>query len=63
MRSRRWPRSSTPRIPRDAARLAAELERLDVEPALRNAGAKPGDDVLVGPHRLTYQPTDRERAS
>ena len=52
-----------PDDPRDAARLASELERLDVEPALRNAGAKPGDDVLVGPHRLTYQRSDRERAS
>jgi len=52
-----------PDDPRDAARLGAELERLNVEPALRNAGAKPGDDVLVGPHRLTYQRSDRERAS
>src|SRR5689334_643088 len=52
-----------PEDPRDASRLAAELERLDVEPALRNAGARPGDDVLVGPHRLSYQPSDREQVS
>ncbi|MGN6380919.1 MAG: GTPase ObgE [Gaiellales bacterium] len=38
------------------ARLAAELERLGVEPALRAAGARPGDDVLVGPHRFTFSP-------
>ena len=50
-------------IPATPRGLASELERLDVEPALRNAGAKPGDDVLVGPHRLTYQRSDRERAS
>ena len=62
VRSRRWPRTSTPMIPATPRGLRAELERLDVEPALRNAGAKPGDDVLVGPHRLTYQRSDRERA-
>lgn len=38
------------------ARLAAEFERLGIEEALREAGAKPGDDVLVGNHRLVYQP-------
>jgi GTPase len=41
------------------ARLAAELERLGVEPALRSAGARPGDDILVGPHRFTFQPRGR----
>jgi GTP-binding protein len=42
------------------ARLAAELERLGVEPALRAAGARPGDDILVGPHRFTFSPRSRE---
>jgi GTPase len=36
--------------------LAAELERLGVDRALHAAGARPGDDVLVGVHRFTYQP-------
>ena len=36
--------------------LAAELERLGVDRALHAAGARPGDDVLVGAHRFTYQP-------
>jgi GTP-binding protein len=40
----------------DVAALAAELERLDVEPALRAAGARPGDDILVGAHRFTFRP-------
>ncbi len=40
----------------DVAALAAELERLGVEPALRAAGARPGDDILVGTHRFTFQP-------
>jgi GTPase len=38
------------------ARLAAELERMGVERALRVAGARPGDDILVGRHRFTFQP-------
>ncbi len=38
------------------ARLAAELERLGVDDALRDAGAKPGDDILLGAHRFTFQP-------
>ena len=42
------------------ARLAAALERLGVEPALRAAGARPGDDILVGPHRFTFSPRSRE---
>ena len=42
------------------ARLAAELDRLGVEPALRAAGARPGDDILVGPHRFTFSPRSRE---
>jgi len=40
----------------DVAALAAALERLGVEPALRAAGARPGDDILVGTHRFTFQP-------
>jgi GTPase len=44
----------------DVAVLAAELERLGVEPALRAAGARPGDDILVGTHRFTFRPR-RER--
>jgi GTPase len=40
----------------DVAVLAAELERLGVEPALRKAGARPGDDILVGTHRFTFRP-------
>ena len=40
----------------DVAALADELERLGVEPALRAAGARPGDDILVGTHRFTFQP-------
>jgi len=43
----------------DVARLTAELERLGVEQALRAAGARPGDDVLLGPHRLTFRPRPR----
>jgi GTPase len=40
----------------DVAALADALERLGVEPALRAAGARPGDDILVGAHRFTFQP-------
>ncbi len=40
----------------DVAALAAELEQLGVEPALRAAGARPGDDILVGAHRFTFRP-------
>jgi GTP-binding protein len=36
--------------------LAAELERLGVDRALHAAGARPGDDVLVGAHSFTYRP-------
>ena len=36
--------------------LAAELERLGVDRALHAAGARAGDDVLVGAHRFTYRP-------
>jgi GTPase len=36
--------------------LATELERLGVDRALHAAGARPGDDVLVGAHRFTYRP-------
>jgi GTP-binding protein len=44
----------------DVAALADELERLGVEPALRAAGARPGDDILVGAHRFTFQPKSEE---
>jgi GTPase len=44
----------------DVAALADELERLGVEPALRAAGARPGDDILVGAHRFTFRPKSRE---
>jgi GTP-binding protein len=49
--------------PEDAgavARLAAEMERLGVQEALRAAGARPGDDILVGGQRFTYQPRSEE---
>jgi GTPase len=44
----------------DVAALADELERLGVEPALRAAGARPGDDILVGAHRFTFRPKSEE---
>ncbi len=44
----------------DVAMLADELERLGVEPALRAAGARPGDDILVGAHRFTFRPKSEE---
>jgi GTP-binding protein len=40
----------------DVAALAGELEELGVERALRDAGARPGDDILVGAHRFTFKP-------
>jgi GTPase len=40
----------------DVAVLAGELEELGVERALRDAGARPGDDILVGAHRFTFKP-------
>jgi GTP-binding protein len=40
----------------DVARLAAELADLGVEDALRAAGAKAGDEILVGSHSFTFQP-------
>jgi GTPase len=49
--------------PEDAAgvaRLAAEMERLGVQEALRAAGARPGDDILVGGQRFTYHPRSDE---
>ncbi len=49
-----------PEDPGSVARLAAELERLGAEDALRQAGARPGDDILVGMHRLTFGPRERE---
>src|SRR3954452_17753192 len=42
--------------PGDVARLANELERLGVDEALRSAGAKAGDEILVGAHSFTFQP-------
>jgi GTP-binding protein len=38
------------------AELTAELERLGVESALRAAGAKPGDEILLGAHSFSFQP-------
>jgi GTP-binding protein len=52
-----------PDDPAAVAVLAAELERLGVEPALRAAGAKPGDDILVGSHSFSFIPAvEREPA-
>jgi GTPase len=45
-----------PEDDREVGVLAAELERLGVDRALHAAGARPGDDVLVGAHRFTYRP-------
>ena len=45
-----------PDDPGAVARLSAELDRLGVEDALRAAGAKRGDDILVGAHSFTFQP-------
>ena len=42
------------------ARLAAEMERLGVQEALHAAGARAGDDILVGAQRFTYQPRSDE---
>ena len=50
---RRRPRS---RRRNDVAALTAALERLGVESALRAAGARPGDEILLGTHRFTFQP-------
>jgi len=38
------------------AELTAELERLGVESALQAAGAKPGDEILLGAHSFSFQP-------
>ena len=46
--------------PNAVAGLAAELERLGVEQALRAAGAKRGDDILVGAHSFTFEPSPSE---
>ena len=52
-----------PDDPSAVAVLVAELERLGVEPALRAAGAKPGDDILVGSHSFSFIPAvEREPA-
>jgi GTP-binding protein len=42
--------------PNAVGQLVEELERLGVEEALRAAGAKPGDDILVGAHRFSFTP-------
>ena len=42
------------------ARLVVELEKLGIDEALREAGAKPGDDILIGTHRLAYKPRRSE---
>jgi GTPase len=44
------------------ARLAAELSRLGVEHALRDAGAKAGDDILVGALSLAFHPAELDEA-
>ena len=44
------------------AGLAGELERLGVEPALRAAGAKRGDEILVGSHSFRFEPAEQEHA-
>jgi GTP-binding protein len=45
------------------AALVAEMERLGVEDALRAAGAKRGDDILVGAQSFSFQPSvPREQA-
>jgi hypothetical protein len=36
------------------------MERLGVQEALHAAGARPGDDILVGAQRFTYQPRSGE---
>jgi GTP-binding protein len=41
---------------RDVALLANELERLGVDDALRAAGAKPGEEILLGAHSFTFTP-------
>ena len=47
----------------DVALLANELERLGVEDALRAAGAKPGEEILLGAHSFTFRPVaEREPA-
>jgi GTP-binding protein len=51
-----------PEDPNAVAGLAAEMERLGVESALRAAGAKRGDDILVGAHSFSFQPSVREEA-
>ena len=45
--------------PNAVGQLVEELERLGVEEALRAAGAKPGDDILVGAHRFSFTPAAR----
>jgi Obg family GTPase CgtA-like protein len=45
-----------PQDERDVARLAAELAGLGVDRALRDAGASPGDEIAVGPHRFVFEP-------
>ena len=49
-----------PDDPADVARLAAELERLGVEDALRAAGVKTGAEIMVGSHSFTFQPAQSE---
>jgi GTP-binding protein len=49
-----------PDDPGAVASLAAEMERIGVEEALRAAGAKRGDDILVGAHSFSFQPPARD---
>jgi GTPase len=49
-----------PESDRDVSLLTGELERLGVDDALRAAGAKPGDEILLGAHAFTFQPEEPE---
>jgi len=52
----RWVDALDPDDRNEVAALATELEQLGVDRALRDAGARPGDDIIVGAHRLTFRP-------
>ena len=51
-----------PDDPADVAKLAAELDRLGVEDALRAAGVKSGAEILVGSHSFRFQHAQGEPA-
>jgi GTP-binding protein len=47
----------------DVARLVAAMRGMGLEEALRRAGASPGDEIAIGAHTFTFQPTaDRDPA-